>query len=326
MISIIIINYKTTEILRNCIESLYALEDKNNFEVIIVDNASKDGSEDRLSQLCDNHDNIRCIHLDETTSFSNANNTGAEGAKGDYLLIMNPDIIFTEPVINALSDFLKNNPDTAAVSPLLFGEDGRFQSNYYQRYPTISQYIFFHSVVSFFFRDSDYLSERFLINTPPEKIIGAKILNVEQIPFAFFLISRDLFVKAGKMDELFEIYFEDVDFCYRLNKEFKLAVIGDAAVKHIGGVSFNKEDNWWVYGKYMMSMLYFFRKNYGRTRYSVLRMLLVLNSGIALAAEKLRSAFSKGKNFRQTKHSYFFEELKKQSWKFDISSNSKLQR
>src|SRR5262245_46933765 len=97
LVSVIIVNHNTEKVLKDCVESVYSFENSALFEIIIVDNASADGSQNTITSLAEKHSALSYIFLDELKSFSYANNRGIEKAKGEYILIMNPDIIFTEP-------------------------------------------------------------------------------------------------------------------------------------------------------------------------------------------------------------------------------------
>ena len=145
-VSVIIVNYNTGKILNDCIESVYNYEKEISFEIIIVDNNSTDDSRQIIEDISMKHKEIKKIFLDSKISFSGANNIGFENSSGDYILIMNPDIIFTQPVLKKLLNDLSENNSLGAVCPLLMGSDGEFQRRYFQRYPSIMQFIFFYSV------------------------------------------------------------------------------------------------------------------------------------------------------------------------------------
>jgi GT2 family glycosyltransferase len=259
LISIIIVNYNTGTILKECIRSLYKFEDASQFEIIIVDNNSGDDSRTIIEQICKEHTNIRTIYLDKLQSFSNANNHGIEVSTGDYILIMNPDIIFTEPVFEKLVKLLKKE-STGAVCPALLGEDRAFQYNYFQRYPGILQYLLFYTFYAKIFHKIDFLVSKFLRNETID-INSKQVFEAEQIPCAFFLTSKKILQEAGLLDEKFDLFFEDVDLSYRIHKRYKLEVDTSISVVHIGGASFNDEFDLLMYGKFLLSMNYYFKKH-----------------------------------------------------------------
>jgi len=184
ILSIIIVNYNTGDILKECVDSLYAFENNNNFELIIVDNNSPDNSRQIIEHLMSHHKNIRHIFLEERVSFSAANNIGFEASSGDLILIMNPDIIFTSPVFEKLEKLMDTN-EAGACSPLLIGTDGDFQRIYFQRYPTILQFIFFYSILSKIFMRSKYLINKYQYNCDIDTESG-QLQFTEQLPCAFY--------------------------------------------------------------------------------------------------------------------------------------------
>ena len=306
-VSVVIVNYNTGDILKDCIASLFRFESCAELELIIVDNHSSDNSAAVINEISSKHPEINCIFLGQKVSFSEANNLGIESSKGRYILIMNPDIIFSEPAVSRLVKTIESN-SLSAVCPLLLGKDGKFQNRYFQRFPTITQYLLFYSMFSKIFSDSKALSDKYLCN---EGISASStgLIFTEQIPCAFLLTTREQFEASGRMDKSFRLFFEDVDLCYRLHNFGKIAVDASSRVTHLGGSSFSKQDDYWLYGRFIISMLVFFRKHYGKFRYNVLKYTAVLNSYLILFIERI--SFRKNKDdYRKRKHEYFLSELK----------------
>jgi GT2 family glycosyltransferase len=307
--SVIIVNHNTPDVLKDCIRSIFKFENAENLEIIIIDNASKDNSADVINDLCSNHATVSSIFLNELKSFSLANNRGIEKSKGKYVLIMNPDIIFTEPVIEKLIKTIEADNEIGAISPALTGADGNFQRNYFQRYPTIRQFIYYHSIIAKLFNRSADRMNRYLENQDIDIDTG-RLYFTEQIPCAFLLTIRSMFDKIGLMDENFILFFEDVDLSYRLNKNYKIAVDTSLRIIHLGGTSFKTDDNWWMYGRFITSMVYFFDKHYGKPRATLLKIIVRLNSYSALLIENFRRIFGTMDVYRFRKHRNLLQLLK----------------
>ena len=307
-VSIIIVNHNTAEVLKECIESVYQYEDKNTFEIIIVDNNSSDNSNEIISFFQGNNVNIKSILLNKLESFSLANNRGYDLSSGDVILIMNPDIIFTEPVLKRLVFNFEEDKNVGAISPMLIGQDGKFQRNYFQRYPSVIQYFLFHSVLMKVFYRFPKLMNRYLENQDIEKS-KKEIFYVEQIPGAFFLMPRKVFEQVGKMDEKFPLFFEDMDLSYQINKNYKNAVNTKLKITHLGGTSFQSDENWWLYSRYTMSMNYFFDKNYNFLRGLILKILSVVNSSLIILIEILKGFVGKKNIYRYKKHKNFLKDF-----------------
>lgn len=309
MTSIIIVNYNTAQVLRECVESVYRFENLAKFEIIIIDNASNDNSKETIKTLSEKHPNLSCIFLVELRSFSFANNRGIEKAKGDFILIMNPDIIFTEPLLDKLSALISKDTSIGAVTPALIGSDGHFQRNYFQRYPTIRQFIFYHSVFAKLFNRSAKRMNKYLEN---QDINAAKkeLFYVEQIPCAFFFTTKRFLNDMELMDEKFILFYEDVDLSYRVHKTNKLAVDTSMRVIHLGGSSFKSAENWNLHGRFIISMVYFFEKHYSPMRRFMLKTLVSVNSYFILFTENIKGLFGRKDEYRYKKHSHLLKLLK----------------
>ncbi len=309
MISILIVNYNTGKILKDCISSIYKFEQGESFELILIDNNSTDDTKDIIEQIASEKKNVKTIFLKEDQGFSFANNRGFEVSSGEYILIMNPDIIFTEQIFEKLIENFTDNPEMGAVSPLLIGTDGKFQRNYFQRYPTITQFILFYSFIAKPFFKFPRLVNRYLMNLVINPESG-KLEFTEQIPCAFFFTTRKIFEQASKMDESYVLFFEDVDLSFQINKKNKLAVDTRLSVTHLGGISFRSKDNWWMHGRFILSMINFFDKNYIPLKSLMLKIIIVKNSLLILCFEYLKKIFGGSDEYRIKKHKYFLAEFK----------------
>lgn len=306
MVSIIIVNFNTADILKKCVDSVFKFEDASGFEIIIVDNASTDHSSEIIESLTKKYNNVKSLLLKKDDGFSHANNAGYGLSSGDYILIMNPDIIFTESILRKLTEDLDNNESLGAVSPLLVGQNGVFQRNYFQRYPTIMQFLLFHSIFGKFFHRFPSLMNRYLENQNINTKSG-KIEPVEQIPCAFFFTTREIFESVGRMDEGYKLFFEDVDLSYQINKTRKLGIDTRISVTHLGGESFKTEDNWNLYGRFITGMLYFFKKNYSGGRAFALKVSTFTNSFFIISLEHIKKLFGGKESYRLKKHKHFLD-------------------
>ena len=310
VLSIIIVNFNSGDILEKCVTSLYAYEKNVEFEIIIVDQNSKDNSKEIIEDLSFKYSNIKFIFNVEIKSFSYANNQGFDISSGKYILIMNPDIIFREELFNKLIKRFDEYNQIGAICPLLKGENGVFQNNYFQRYPSFLQFIFFHSFISKMFSWSMFLMNRYLEN---QDIVtfSEELQYIEQIPCAFFLTKRIVFEEVGKMDDNYFLFFEDVDLSFQINKKYKLAIDKSLSVIHLGGSTMQTDNNFWLYGRFISSEVYFFKKNYSRISTFFLRITTVMNSYFVLFFEYLKILLGKKNEYRIKKHNYFIKEVKK---------------
>jgi GT2 family glycosyltransferase len=240
MFSIIIINYKTKELTKNCINSVFFNFSKNNFEIILADNASKDGSVEMLKN--DFGEKIKLIANSENKGFGPANNQGAKLAKGEYLFLLNSDTIIKNNILLELEKFLIKNKDVGIVAPKLFLKDGSEQPFAFGDYPRLLSLIF----------------EKF--KKPPKYLNGP--FEVEWVSGAALIIRRELFKQLGGFDEKFFMYFEDIDLCKRVKEmNYKIFVNPKISLTHLCGKSparFVKRKSY-----YYESQDYFYKKHYG---------------------------------------------------------------
>lgn len=310
--SIIIVNHNTGSILLDCIRSVFKFEKSSGIEIIIIDNYSADNSKEIITKLSTEYNNVKYEFTNSLISFSAANNIGIKQASGEYLLIMNPDIIFTEPVLDKLIADMNSNEDIGAITPALVGTDSNFQRNYFQRYPSIRQFIYYHSIIAKFFNRSAKRMNRYLENQDIDISTG-KIYFTEQIPCAFFLTGKNTITQLGLMDESYKLFFEDVDLSYRLAKNKRLAVDTGLKVTHLGGSSFKTENNWWLHGRYIISMINFFKKHYSPVRTTILKVLIRINSYMILFIEAVKNILGSKDEYRQKKHRYLIQLLKEEN-------------
>jgi len=310
IVSFLIVNYNTGTILNDCINSIFNFEKEVDFEIIIIDNKSTDDSITIINGLTKNHSAAKSISLNDKVSFSEANNIGFENSIGEYVLIMNPDIIFTEPLLGKLIFNLNSQKNLGAVIPLLNGTDGLFQRRYFQRYPSIIQFILFYSLFAKFFEKSNYLVNKYLQNNELN-INSGDLEFTEQIPCAFLLTTRKIFQECGKMDASYKIFFEDVDLCFRINKNYRIAVDTSLKVEHLGGSSFKTSDDYWLHGRFILSMINFFHKNYSGFKTIILKSLVLSNSYLILFMEKINTLLGKEDEYRIRKHKYLLSEFYK---------------
>ncbi len=132
MLSIIIVNWNVRDLLRECLQSIEAGRDGLSLEIIVVDSASSD---DSAAMIQSEFPSVRLIACTENVGFPRGNNIGLREARGDYLLLLNPDTVVLGDALEVLVSYLQANPDVGAVGPQLLNPDGSVQSSR-RRFPT----------------------------------------------------------------------------------------------------------------------------------------------------------------------------------------------
>jgi len=257
-VSAIIVNWNTCAELESCLRSFPRASRRGDLrlEYIVVDNASADGS---TTMVNSKFPDVRLIENKSNLGFAAGFNQGVREAQGRYLLILNPDILVREGALAVLFEALESNPEAGAVAPRLLNADGTMQKGYFRRYPSAMQVLLFYTFLAKYANRSQSLLSRYLEDSQES---GRLISDVQQIPGGCMMLRREVIDTVGLMDESFLLFFEDVDYCYRMRKHgWKLQVVNTVSMVHLGGRSFRRLDPYWVFQRMTISLNAFVAKH-----------------------------------------------------------------
>lgn len=223
-LSIIIIHYNTSGDLERCLDSIDACPPLCEYRVLVVDNASSDPG---LEPLRTRHAGVQWIMNTQNAGYSRGVNQGLQAQSAEYSLILNPDIVVQPRAIDRLLERADANPRAGILGPQLLNTDGSIQDScrrFYtfttllMRRTPLGKVIRNHkSVGDHLMQDFDHLSER-----PVDWVLGGCML-----------VRRDAVDRVGKMDERFFLYFEDVDWCWRMGRGgYDVLYVPDARFEH----------------------------------------------------------------------------------------------
>ncbi|MFI0491315.1 glycosyltransferase family 2 protein [Flavobacterium sp.] len=223
-VSIVIVNYKSWDALTECLEALTTIySNRFSFETIVVDNHSNDGKLETFQNL---FPSINFIKNSGNNGFANGCNTGANLAKGEYLLFLNPDTVAGENAIYELLNSAKTNPDFGIVTCTQLNEKGK----------AYKEVRFFPSLKNLFgtFRAINKLFTKSKIKQDfnPEKTI----IFPDWATGAVIFMSVAWYKKINGWNEKYWLYFEDVDICKRVaNQGGKVALLRKSTILHKHG-------------------------------------------------------------------------------------------
>ena len=140
-VSILIVNWNTCPYLRECLQSIQGTVQGLTYEVFVVDNASRDGSQEMVRS---EFPWVELIANPENVGFARGNNQGLARASGEYVLVMNPDVVLLEGTLSGLIAFVRQHPDAGMTSPKLLNPDRTLQ-NFYGRIPSLSTVYFVYT-------------------------------------------------------------------------------------------------------------------------------------------------------------------------------------
>ncbi len=209
-VSVVIVTHNSRSVLGLCLDSLKKQSMFDRTEVIVVDNASSDGTS-QLVQDC-----YPWVDLSAGTrnaGFSVAVNLGIQRARGRYLLILNPDTVIREHSIRTLYQFMEKTPDAGIVAPKLVFYDGNLQYSC-RRFYNWRVLLLRRTPLGRIFRNSSVISKHLMLDFNHETTA-----KVDWVLGACMLVRREAVESVGMMDERFFLYFEDVDWCYRMKQK-----------------------------------------------------------------------------------------------------------
>ncbi|MEO0095211.1 MAG: glycosyltransferase [candidate division WOR-3 bacterium] len=273
-ISIIIVNYNVKHFLEQCLMAIEKARHNLNIEIIVVDNASVDGSQAMVKKK---FPNVLLIENNKNWGFAKANNQALKIARGKYILILNPDTLIQEDTLLTLKNFLDEHNDVSAVGCKLINPDGSFQIASRRSIPT--PWVAFTKIVglSRIFPKSKIFGRYNLTNISPDIESEVDVLSG-----SLMLVRNDTLKKVGYFDEDYFMYGEDIDLCYKIKKAGgKIYYTPKTKAIHYKGESTKKGEFSYITNFYS-SMLIFIDKHF-KNHYSLL-IKLILKTGIYLRA------------------------------------------
>jgi GT2 family glycosyltransferase/lipopolysaccharide/colanic/teichoic acid biosynthesis glycosyltransferase len=273
-VSVIIVNYNVKHFLEQCLMAIEQARHNLNIEIIVVDNASVDGSQAMVKKK---FPDVKLIENSKNFGFAKANNIGLRLARGRYILILNPDTLIQEDTIIVLKKFLDEHPAVSAVGCKLINPDGSFQITSRRSIPT--PWVAFTKIVglSRIFPKSKIFGRYNLSYIPPDVESEVDVLSG-----SLMMVRREVFEKVGYFDEDYFMYGEDIDLCYRIKKAGgKIYYTPKTKAIHYKGESTKKSEFSHI-ANFYSSMLIFINKHF-KDRYSIFVKSLII-VGIYLRA------------------------------------------
>ncbi|MCZ6766072.1 MAG: glycosyltransferase, partial [bacterium] len=223
-VSVIIVSYNGRSALERCLESLKANTVFQYTEVIVVDNASSDGTPQMIR---DRYPWVELYEGSENIGFSRGVNVGIQAARGKYFLILNPDTVLRKDAIEELGAFMENTPDAGIAGPKLVFQDGNLQYSC-RRFYNWRVLLLRRTILGKIFKNSKAVSDHLMLDFD-----HSSTRDVDWILGACMFVRREAVESVGPMDERFFLYFEDVDWCYRMRqKGWKVYYHPHAVVVH----------------------------------------------------------------------------------------------
>lgn len=266
-LSIILVSFNTKDLIKQALESL---PDISEVEVIVIDNASTDGTAQLIKQ---EFPGIKLIRNKNNTGFAKANNQGIKAAKGELLLLLNSDTKAQGDAIKTLIQFMEDNPDAGILSCQLLNPDSSLQpqGGYLPNILNISFWMLFID-------DLPFIGKYLYPYQLRYRGVFKKRRELGWVGGTAMLIRRNVIDEIGLLDENIFMYGEDVDFCLRARaKGIKVSYTPNARIFHYGQQSSGGKASIAILGEYQ-ALKYIFKKHKSKPEYLILRLLLKIGS------------------------------------------------
>lgn len=254
MISVVTVNYKTKPYLETMLETLFAHHTNGGIEVFVIEN----GSGDDLSDLSHAFPQVTFLSQQINAGFAAGCNLGIARAKGEYIVLVNPDVVFTSPALYEIAARMERDVDVGIGGISLKNLDGS-QQDCVWRFPTpLDQFLLLIKVPHLFpniapirrwlMKDFDY----------------GKSADVDQVMGAFFCLRRKLSEQIGPLDHGFFMWYEEVDYCKRAKDAgWRVRYYADISARHKKGSSFTSLTTYKKQAMIRRSLRRYMKKHHG---------------------------------------------------------------
>ena len=277
--SICIVTYKTHDRLRDCLNSIFCNQVKASFEIIVVDNASNDGT---LEMLAANYPTVRVITNANNLGYTKPMNQALRVASGEFLIQLNPDTILNPGGLDAIYQYLQANPHVGICAPKVVNGDGSMQWQCRRSEARPWDVIAYFTHLSQLFPGSSRFAGYLMTYKSPDEIY-----EVQAVSGSCMIIRRGVIDAIGYLDEEFFAYQEDTDFCFRARRAgWKVIYLPLTQVIHFGAEGGTRVHPYRSAIEWHRSYFLYFRKWLAKDYFFLLNLLfyglMALKFGFAL--------------------------------------------
>jgi GT2 family glycosyltransferase len=261
-ITVVIVSFNTRDVLRECLQSVFRETGSLRMQVIVVDNASADGSAEMVEQ---EFQNVLLVRSEINLGFGPANNLGFQSANGRYVVLLNSDAFLTEGSLERSVARMDANPGVGLGGGRLTGRDGSWQPSA-RMFPTVFSDLLVLSGLAARFPRSRFFGRADRTWASP-----MEAAEVDWVPGAYSIVRAEVLESIGLFDSRFFLYYEEVDLCKRIkNAGYSIWYWPDISIVHIGGESSRQVQSLQLSRTgaqltlwRMRSMLLYYRKHHG---------------------------------------------------------------
>jgi GT2 family glycosyltransferase len=270
-ISIVIVNRNTRELLRACLDSIRKDDSVQDREVIVVDNASTDGSKEMLREQ---YPEVRVLWNNTNEGFAKPNNDGMNISTGRYLFLLNSDTEIARGTLGAMVDFMDKNPHAGACGPRLIYADGRLQRSVSKAHTPLT-HLFDMLFLDTLFSRSYFFGGGEMTTCPYDP---DRVQPVPSLMGAAVVTRREAVLQTGMFDEELSIYYNEMDWFMRMHNDGWTVhyVPTTTVIHHRGATTAVANKGFEQLNEMYYNVFWFFRKHYGVAGLLEYRLLLII--------------------------------------------------
>lgn len=269
-LSIIIVNYRTYELTNQTINSVIETVNNIDYEILVVDNDSKDGSLEQLMDDFKKYSHITFIKNSHNDGFAVANNIAFKEAKGEYTLLLNSDVIVNKNTINQSLNYIKSHNNIGILGCKVVLPNGQLDKACRRSFPTFEVSFYRMSGLSKLFPNSPRFN-RYNLSYLDEN----ETYPVDCVVGAFMLINSDIMRQSGGLDESYFMYGEDIDLCYKVKElGYEVYYYGKYDIIHYKGASGKNKR---LLYEFYNSMEIFYNKHYKKENSIIINTITYLS-------------------------------------------------
>ena len=299
-ISIVIVSWNVSELLKACLQSIYNNSENLNLQTIVVDSGSTDDSCDMVRQI---FPQVELFDLQKNVGFPAGNNIGLQAAVGRNIYLLNPDTEIVEDALQVMLHKIESEPTVGLIGSWLQFPDGRIQSSR-RRFPTVWTGLFESTWLEKWapklILDSYYMADK-----PDDQACEA-----DWVMGASMFASRAAVEAVGGMDEDYVMYSEELDWCRRIKEHgYKILWLPDAKVIHYSGASSDQASTR-RHITFNRAKLRYFRKYHGPLASGIIRLVLLANYGGQILIEGSKYLVGHRRELRQQRVGAYWQVLR----------------
>jgi N-acetylglucosaminyl-diphospho-decaprenol L-rhamnosyltransferase len=299
-LSIIIVSWNVCDLLRKCLKSIEQGKSDLNIEVIVVDNASSDGSQNMVR---DEFPTVKIDAQSENVGFPRGNNLGLENAKGRYFLLLNPDTEVVDDALSILVQYLEDHPAVGLVAGQLLNPDETIQSSI-RRFPTVATGLF-ESTWLQGLAPRRLLDRYYFADAPTDTAV-----EVDWVVGACMMVRKELIEQVGLLDEAYYMYSEELDWCKRIKSDgWQIVYLPTAQIIHHAGKS-SEQAVPERHVNFQRAKLRYFRKYHGSLVTLLIRVVLLANYFEQLIIELIKGLFGHKRDMRRQRVAAYWKVLR----------------